>query len=236
MKEPTLRFEVGDVSFTMVKVPSGTFVMGATAEQGEEIYDWEKPKHYVTVSDFYIGQTEVTQALWAAVMDSVPSTFKDLPSNPVENVNWEDCQVFIQRLNRLTGVTFRLPTEAEWEFAARGGTQSKNTKCAGAAKPDEVAWFRDNSLSTTHPVGLKKPNELGLYDMNGNVWEWCNDWYGTYSADSQINPTGPESSDANLHVIRGGSWAYNALNCRNSVRHGQVSTDRTMNIGLRLAL
>ena len=236
MKEPTLRFEVGDVSFTMVKVPSGTFVMGATAEQGEEIYDWEKPKHYVTVSDFYIGQTEVTQALWAAVMDTVPSIFQNQPSNPVENVTWDECQVFIQRLNRLTGVTFRLPTEAEWEFAARGGTNSKNTKCAGAAKPDDVAWFRDNSLSTTHPVGLKLPNELGLYDMNGNVWEWCNDWYGPYSAESLINPTGPETSDANLRIIRGGSWAYNALNCRNSVRHGQVSTERKVDIGLRLAL
>ena len=235
-KEATIRFEVGDVSFTMVKVPSGSFVMGATAEQGSEIYEWEKPKHYVTLSDFYIGQTEVTQALWDAVMDSVPCIFQNVPTNPVENVSWEDCQVFIQRLNKLTGVTFRLPTEAEWEFAARGATSTKNTKCAGADKPDDVAWYQANSLSTTHPVGLKQPNELGLYDMNGNVWEWCQDWFGDYDAASQINPTGPVESATNFRVIRGGSWAHNANNSRVSIRHGQADSVRKMDIGFRLAL
>ena len=210
--------------------------MGATAEQGSEIYEWEKPKHYVTLSDFYIGQTEVTQALWAAVMDSVPCIFQNVPTNPVENVSWEDCQVFIQRLNKLTGVTFRLPTEAEWEFAARGATSTKNTKCAGADKPDDVAWYQANSLSTTHPVGLKQPNELGLYDMNGNVWEWCQDWFGDYDAASQINPTGPVESATNFRVIRGGSWAHNANNSRVSIRHGQADSVRKMDIGFRLAL
>lgn len=236
MKEPTLRFEVRDVSFTMVKVPSGSFVMGATAEQGMEVYDWEKPKHHVTIGDYYIGQTEVTQALWAAVMDSVPAIYQNAPTHPVENVSWEDCQVFIKRLNRLTGVNFRLPTEAEWEFAARGGTGSQGTKCAGSNKPDDVAWYRDNSLLTTHPVGLKLPNELGLYDMNGNVWEWCHDWYAYYESASQINPTGPAESTDNLRVIRGGSWAYDVMNCRVSVRHGQDAAVRKMDIGLRLAL
>ena len=235
-KDATVRFEVGDVSFTMVKVPSGTFVMGATAEQGTEIYEWEKPKHYVTVADFYIGRTEVTQALWAAVMDSVPSVFQNAPTNPVENVSWEDCQIFIQRLNKLTGVNFRLPTEAEWEFAARGGVNGKNTKHAGADKPDDVAWYRSNSLLTSHPVGLKQPNELGLYDMSGNVWEWCQDWFGNYDAASQINPTGPEESTTGLRIIRGGSWAHNANNSRVSVRHGQDDTERKYDIGFRLAL
>lgn len=236
MKDPTLRFEVRDVSFTMVKVPSGSFVMGATAEQGMETYDWEKPKHYVTVGDYYIGRTEVTQALWKAVMDSVPSIFQNDLTNPVENVSWEDCQVFIKRLNMLTGATFRLPTEAEWEYAARGGTSSKNTKCAGNDKPDDVAWYKANSLKSTHPVGLKLPNELGLYDMNGNVWEWCQDWFGYYEAASQINPTGPEEGADNQRVIRGGSWAYDIMNCRISVRHGQEATVRKMDIGFRLAL
>ena len=237
-KEPTLRFEIRNVSFTMVKVPSGSFVMGATEEQGTEVYDWEKPKHYVTLGDYYIGQTEVTQDLWKAVMgvDTVPCAFQNAPTNPMENISWEDCQIFIQRLNKLTGVTFRLPTEAEWEFAARGGTNTKGTKCAGADKPDDVAWFRDNSLLTTHPVGLKLPNELGLYDMNGNVWEWCQDWYADYDATSQINPTGPAESETHLRVIRGGSWAFNANNCRVSVRHGQVDTERKIDIGFRLAL
>jgi formylglycine-generating enzyme required for sulfatase activity len=222
----------------MVKVPSGSFVMGATEEQGTEVYDWEKPKHYVTLGDYYIGQTEVTQDLWKAVMgvDTVPCNFQNAPTNPMENISWEDCQIFIQRLNKLTGVTFRLPTEAEWEFAARGGTNTKGTKCAGADKPNDVAWFRDNSLLTTHPVGLKLPNELGLYDMNGNVWEWCQDWYADYDATSQINPTGPAESETHLRVIRGGSWAFNAKNCRVSVRHGQVDTERKIDIGFRLAL
>ena len=236
MKEPTLRFEIRDVSFTMVKVSSGSFVMGATAEQGTEIYVWEKPKHYVTLGDYYIGQTEVTQALWAAVMDSVPAYFENSPTNPVETVSWEDCQVFIKRLNKLTGVTFRLPTEAEWEFAARGGTSTQGTKCAGSNKADDVGWYNGNSLKTTHPVGLKLPNELGLYDMNGNVWEWCQDWYGNYEAVSQINPTGPAESDTNLRIIRGGSWAHDIKNCRISVRHGQDAGVRAMDIGLRLAL
>ncbi|MBO4987083.1 MAG: formylglycine-generating enzyme family protein, partial [Paludibacteraceae bacterium] len=236
MKDPTLRFEVRDVSFTMVKVPSGSFVMGATAEQGMETYDWEKPKHYVTVGDYYIGRTEVTQALWKAVMDSVPSIFQNDLTNPVENVSWEDCQLFIKRLNMLTGATFRLPTEAEWEYAARGGASSKNTKCAGNDKPADVAWYKANSLNSTHPVGLKSPNELGLYDMNGNVWEWCQDRFGYYESASQINPTGPEEGADNQRVIRGGSWAYDIMNCRISVRHGQEATVRKMDIGFRLAL
>jgi formylglycine-generating enzyme required for sulfatase activity len=192
--------------------------------------------HYVTLSDFFIGQTEVTQELWSAIMDSVPSRFQNDPTNPVENVSWEDCQLFIAKLNALTGATFRLPTEAEWEYAARGGKNAQRKLYAGSDNPDEVVWYRDNSLGSSHPVGLKKSNELGLYDMGGNVWEWCADWYGAYSSISQINPVGPDSSTTNRRVVRGGSWAYDANNCRVTVRNGQVETDKKVDIGFRLAL
>ena len=236
MHESTLRFDVKGVTFTMVKVESGSFVMGATDEHGELAYNWEKPVHYVTVADFFIGQTEVTQELWNAVMGYVPSKFQNDPTNPVENVSWEDCQTFITRLSAITGVPFRLPTEAEWEYAARGGKHNKRLIYAGSANVDDVTWYKGNSLGTSHPVGLKRPNELGLYDMGGNVWEWCADWYGQYEANTQINPTGPESSTTNRRVIRGGSWILDATNCRVTMRTGQLLSDRKVDIGFRLAL
>lgn len=236
MDKERLDFEVNGVSFTMIKVDSGSCLMGATSEHKDLAYDWEKPMHYVTLSDFFIGQSEVTQELWKAVMDSVPSRFQNDPTNPVENVSWEDCQLFIAKLNALTGATFRLPTEAEWEYAARGGKNAQRKLYAGSDNPDEVVWYRDNSLGSSHPVGLKQSNELGLYDMGGNVWEWCQDWYGAYSPISQINPVGPDSSTTNRRVVRGGSWAYDANNCRVTVRNGQVETDKKVDIGFRLAL
>ena len=236
MDKERLDFEVKGVAFTMIKVDSGSCLMGATSEHKDLAYDWEKPMHYVTLSDFFIGQTEVTQELWSAIMDSVPSRFQNDPTNPVENVSWEDCQLFIAKLNALTGATFRLPTEAEWEYAARGGKNAQRKLYAGSDNPDEVVWYRDNSLGSSHPVGLKQSNELGLYDMGGNVWEWCQDWYGAYSPISQINPVGPDSSTTNRRVVRGGSWAYDANNCRVTVRNGQVETDKKVDIGFRLAL
>ena len=191
---------IGD--FDMVYVEGGTFTMGATSEQGSDAYSDESPAHSVTVSDFYIGKYEVTQAQWRAVMGSNPSKFKG-DNLPVEQVSWNDIQKFITKLNTMTGKTFRLPTEAEWEYAARGGNQSKGYKYSGSNTLDNVAWYY-NSGGKTHPVGQKQPNELGLYDMSGNVWEWCQDWYGSYSSSSQTNPTGPSSGS--YRVLRGGDW------------------------------
>ena len=226
-------FTVNGVSFEMVRVEGGTFRMGATAEQGRDADSNEKPTHQVTLSSYRIGKTEVTQALWQAVMGSNPSNFKG--SNlPVEQVSWEDCQTFIRKLNALTGKNFRLPTEAEWEFAARGGNNSQGFKYSGSKKIDNVAWYKDNSSSTTHPVATKAPNELGIYDMIGNVYEWCNDWYSSYTSAPQTNPTGPNSGSN--RVSRGGSWASIAWDCRVSNRAHGSSTIRFYHLGLRLAL
>jgi formylglycine-generating enzyme required for sulfatase activity len=174
-------FTVNGVSFTMVKVDGGTFKMGATSEQGSDAEEDEKPAHSVTLSSYWIGQTEVTKALWNAVMGTNPSLSKG-DELPVENVSWKDCQKFIKKLNQLTGETFRLPTEAEWEYAARGGNKSKGYKYSGSNDLGTVAWSSNNSLPKTHPVATKQPNELGIYDMSGNVYEWCNDYYDSYSS------------------------------------------------------
>lgn len=227
-----LTFTVNGVSFDMVEVRGGTFMMGATSEQHDADND-EKPVHQVTVSSFYMGKTEVTQALWKAVTGREPSYFKG-SNRPVEQVSWEDCQDFIAKLNRLTGKHFRLPTEAEWEFAARGGIKSFCTQYSGEYYLDEVAWYTNNSSSQTHDVGTKRPNELGLYDMSGNVWEWCSDWYGSYSSVSQTNPTGPSSGSD--RVLRGGSWNVNARSCRVSYRSDNGPGLRNCRYGLRLAL
>ena len=229
-------FNVKGVEFKMIKVEGGTFSMGATSEQGSDAYDSEKPVHSVTLSDYYIGETEVTQELWEAVMGSNPSYCKGNNQRPVERVSWNDCQEFINKLNRLTGKNFRLPTEAEWEYAARGGKYSKDYvyKYSGSNNADEVAWYYDNSGDETHPVKTKKANKLGLYDMIGNVCEWCNDWYGYYQSNSQINPTGP--SEGRSRVLRGGSWYYRDRFVRVSGRGGFTPGDRDNGIGLRLAL
>ena len=230
-------FMVKGVEFKMIKVEGGTFSMGATSEQGSDAYEWEKPVHSVTLSDYYIGETEVTQELWEAVMGSNPSEFKGNNQRPVENVSWNDCQEFIKKLNRLTGKKFRLPTEAEWEYAARGGEYSKDYvyKYSGSNNADEVAWYGSNSGSKTHSVKTKKANELGLYDMSGNVDEWCNDRYGRYQSNSQTNPTGP--SEGVYCVIRGGSWS-SLLDgyARVSYRNGYPPVYRNYHLGLRLAL
>ena len=228
-----LMFTVNGVTFEMVPVEGGTFTMGATAEQGGDAYDSEKPAHKVTLSSYAIGKYEVTQALWKAVMGDNPSRFKggDLP---VENVSWNDCQEFLKKLNSLTGQQFRLPTEAEWEFAARGGRKSKGYKYSGSNDLAEVAWYGDNSNRQTHPVGVKKPNELGIYDMSGNVREWCNDWFGDYSSSAVSNPSGPSSGG--YRVRRGGGWDYLATFCRVSSRFGNIPVNRFNYLGLRLVL
>ena len=227
-------FTVHGVAFKMVRVAGGTFQMGATSEQGSDAYDDETPVHSVTLSDYYIGQTEVTQELWQAVMGSNPSYFKGDNRRPVESVSWDDCQEFIEKLNRLTGKNFRLPTEAEWEYAARGGSKSRGYKYSGSNNPDAVAWYDDNSGGKTHPVAQKQSNELGLYDMNGNVFEWCQDWYGAYSSNSQTNPTG--ASRGSRRVLRGGNWNYDARIVRVSRRSYRTPDGRNFNFGLRLAL
>ena len=226
-------FYANGVPFEMVEVRGGTFRMGATSEQGCDAYDWEKPVHSVTLSGYYIGKTEVTQALWKAVMGSNPSYFKgdDLP---VACVSWDDCQEFIRKLNSLTGQHFRLPTEAEWEFACRGGNNSLGYKYSGSDNIDNVAWYDGNSGDKTHPVATKSANELGIYDMSGNVWEWCCDWYGDYTSGALTNPKGPESGS--FRVRRGGSWISLAGNCRSSIRGSYYPTFRFNGLGLRLAL
>ena len=207
--------------------------MGATPEQGENANDNEKPVHQVALSPFSMSVTEVTQELWLAVMGTNPSRFSSNLNRPVENVSWNDCQTFISRLNAKTGKQFRLPTEAEWECAARGG-QSGGSKYAGSDNINTVAWYADNSGDETHNVATKSPNSLGIYDMSGNVAEWCQDWYGNYSSSSQTNPKGP-SNGAN-RVYRGGSWLFNAGLCRVSIRFNFTPSYSCNDLGLRLVL
>ena len=225
-------FNVKGVKFNMIRVEGGTFSMGATPEM-EKPYKDEKPAHEVTLSTYYMGETEVTQALWQAVMGSNPSFFKG-DNLPVESVSWDDCQVFISKLNQLTGRRFSMPTEAQWEYASRGGNKSRHTQYSGSNNIDEVAWYDGNSGIKTHPVGLKQKNELGLYDMSGNVWEWCSDKYGNYSSSSQTNPTGPSSGDD--RVFRGGGWFFGPGGCRSSSRFHNLPSCRNGDLGLRLAL
>ena len=223
---------VNGVSFNMVRVDGGTFTMGGTSEQGSDAGVDEKPAHQVTLSTYSIGETEVTQALWKAVMGNKPSTFKG-DNLPVEQVSWDDCQKFISKLNTATGKRFRLPTEAEWEYAARGGSKSRGYKYSGSNTIGDVAWFHYNSGRKTHNVKTKQPNELGLYDMSGNVWECCQDWYGSYSSGSKTNPTGPSSGSG--RVWRGGSWYDIARFCRSLDRRNLAPSILGTKLGLRLA-
>lgn len=219
------------IEANMVNVKGGNYVMGATSEQEWHAYDWEKPAHNVTVADFKIGRYEVTQEEWEAVMGSNPSLFKGA-RRPVERVSWDDCQQFIAKLNQMTGKTYRLPTEEEWEYAARGGMMSSGaTKFAGSDSINNVAWYCHNSDHMTHEVGKKQPNELGLYDMSGNVGEWCDGFcdiargYATKDPKKTVN-----------RPRRGGNWDRIATFCRNSYRYGRKPDYRTETIGLRLAM
>ncbi|MBP5569895.1 MAG: SUMF1/EgtB/PvdO family nonheme iron enzyme [Prevotella sp.] len=229
-------FTVNGVSFEMVLVEGGTFQMGNNFGLSDE-----SPEHAVTLDSYYIGQTEVTQALWYAVMGNNPSKFKG-GKFPVESVKWKECLEFISRLNQVTGKTFRLPTEAEWEYAARGGNKSKGYQYSGSNNIDAVAWYGGNSGSKTHEVATKQPNELGIYDMSGNVWEWCQDRYKSkyYSSSPSNNP--PGSSSGSFRVIRGGSWGGqlaeegNGDCSRVSRRAVDYPFARQMNLGFRLAL
>ena len=234
VSDNTISIPVKDgISIDMVRVEAGTFTMGATPEMENPFGD-EKPTHQVTLTnDYYIGKYEVTQALWQAVTGNNPSNYKG-DNLPVEYVSWNDCQEFISKLNRITGKTFRLPTEAEWEYAARGGKKSIGYQYSGSNNISDVAWYDDNSGDKTHAVGSKQANELGIYDMSGNVLEWCQDWYGSYSSSSQVNPTGATSGS--IRVFRGGSWDFDAWACRSSFRNSDSSGTRGNSLGLRLVL
>ena len=222
----------------MKLVEAGTFQMGSTTGDSDEA-----PVHGVTISkDYYMGETEVTQALWEAVTGYSPTSdgyswsSKDgLGDNyPAYYISYEDVQSFITELNSLTGENFRMPTEAEWEFAARGGNKSKGYKYSGSNTIGDVAWYIDNSSSKTHAVKSKAANELSIYDMSGNVWEWCSDWYDTYSSNAQTDPTGPTTGT--LRVNRGGGWFSDASNCRCAYRSNLTPSYRFYNLGVRLAL
>lgn len=227
-------FTIGGVSFKLIRVGMGTFLMGSSDSDPNGDSD-EKPQHQVTLGDFYIGETLVTQSLWKAVSGNFPFYFKgdDLP---VDNVSWDDCQAFIKKLNIETGLTFRLPTEAEWEYAARGGRESKDCKYAGSNIIGDVAWYNDNSGEATHKVKDKKPNELGLYDMSGNVLEWCQDLY-----DSDYYKKSPSSNPCNTswgadRVLRGGSWSIGEGSCRVYNRFSDRQNHRSPISGFRLVL
>ncbi len=229
-------FTANGVSFKMITVQGGTFTMGATDEQPSWAPSDERPAHQVILSNYYMGETEVTQELWQAVMGTNPSYFTGDLSRPVENVTWDDCQTFITQLNALTGQQFRLPTEAEWEYAARGGKQAHGFIYSGNSNVDMVAWYLNNSSSQTHPVATKQVNELGLYDMSGNVWEWCQDWYDAnyYYNSPATNPTGPETGSE--RVMRGGSYGLYDSNCRVSGRAYYTPSRVREDLGLRLAM
>ena len=235
---------VRGLSIVMKPIEGGTFWMGAqkTDPYGQnfddEAYDKENPVHSVTVNSFYMGETIVTQALWKAVMGdkSKNPSFFEGDNLPVEGVSWNDCIGFIRKLNRMTGKNFRLPTEAEWEYAARGGYQSNDNgyKYPGSDTIDDVAWYDGNSRYKTHAVKMKSPNELGIYDMSGNVWEWCQDWYDIYDNVSETNPKGPSSGVH--HVLRGGSYGSSASESRVSYRVNSPSGLRSGYVGFRLVL
>ncbi len=227
-----MEFVVNGIEFMMVYVKGGEFSMGT--DYNESVNSWfrSRPIHLVKLTDYYIGRYPVTQELWKAVMDINPSYFRGREL-PVEKVSWEDCQEFVGKLSKITGKHFVLPTEAQWEYAARGGVKSEGFEHAGSNDISSVAWYQHNSSKKTHEVGIKMSNELNLYDMSGNVEEWCNDWYDTYSPEVQINPQGP--SYGSYRVYRGGNCEY----CRNysvAYRGYSVPTKSYRFLGMRLVL
>lgn len=218
---------------TMVEVTGGCFEMGNSFGQGRAD---ERPAHRVCLDRFLISDTEISQALWQQVMGTNPSRFQGCDDCPVENVSWLDIQAFVQTLNELSGETFRLPTEAEWEYAARGRGRAQRWSGTNAeSELYQFAWYGSNAQRKTHPVGAKRPNRLGLYDMTGNVWEWVQDWYDEdyYNRSPGTNPSGPAEGDS--RVLRGGSWFFHPMGIRTTVRAASPPDHRFMDIGFRLA-
>lgn len=235
--QDTITISVGNVQYHLLRVDGGIFDMGGTREQCTEPLSTDKPVHQVVLDSYFIGQTEVTRALWKAVMGEAPKEGGNdwLADNlPQEWISWDDCQTFIQRLDSITGLDFRLPTEAEWEYAARGGQHSKHYKFAGSDNATAVGWIYSNSGRRTHAVATLQPNELGLYDLTGNVWEWCSDHFGLYTNNLQVNPLGQDLGD--LRVVRGGSWDNAMANVNLSVRQGREPNYTFYDCGFRLAL
>lgn len=228
-----IRITTKGVSFTLKKVDGGTFQMGGTSEQGKALVD-EFPIHTVTLSDYYIGETEVTNELWSVIMGTNPSIYFSQPNQPVNNVTWYDCQKFINRLSSLTGLHFALPTEAQWEFAARGGVKSKNFLYSGSNKIKDVGWFKGNSKSMIKPVKQLGPNELETYDMSGNVYEWCSDWYGLYKVVELHDPKGPESGVKKIN--RGASAGEKDAFARVACRFANSPNFKHQSLGLRLVM
>jgi len=217
----------GGVLLEMVTIPAGSFTMGST--EGSD----EQPTHTVTITQpFLMGKYEVTQAQWQAVMGANPSYFTGNPNRPVDNVSWNDCQAFIAAINALEQGTFRLPSEAEWEYACRAGTTTKWSFGDNDELLVDYAWYSGNSLDISHAVGQKLPNAWGLYDMHGNLWEWCQDRYGEYTADAELDPQGPSTGMS--RVLRGGGWDCYSWNCRSSYRIFDNPDDRNNVCGLRL--
>ncbi|MDR2970779.1 MAG: formylglycine-generating enzyme family protein [Bacteroidales bacterium] len=233
----TITVMVNNCLWEMVYVQGGTFTMGGASEKGSDA----NPAHSVTINSFYIGKYTVDQEMWKRVMNNNPSDIKG-DQLPVEMVSWNDVQQFIEKLNEMTGKRFRLPTEAEWEYAARGGNKSKGYKYSGSNTINDVAWYDGNSGWITHPVGIKLPNELGIYDMSGNVHEWCSDWYDLsyYSSSPSYNPKGPDFGSGpeftSCRVMRGGSWHDGAEYCRVSARSYYEPDHYYSDIGFRLVL
>ncbi|WP_282782467.1 formylglycine-generating enzyme family protein [Phaeodactylibacter xiamenensis] len=233
LEQKSLPPAIRELEKDMVRVEGGYFKMGCEALDYRCDSD-ELPAHGVELSTFLIGRYEVTQAQWEAVMGYNPSAFNGCPECPVEQVSWEDIQDFLEALNRMTNGSYRLPTEAEWEYAARGGQNNNGFIYAGNQKLDDVGWYNRNSRKKTYAIGSKSSNELSLYDMSGNVWEWCSDWYSKdyYSISTDYNPKGPSSGT--LRVIRGGSWFSQARYCRVSSRIGYSPDFRGYGLGFRV--
>ncbi len=227
----------------MVKVQGGTFVMGS-ADDDTDAYNDEKPQHSVTLSDFYICKYEVTQELWEAVMGSTPTAnggwtdkYGKGDKYPAYYISWNDCDTFLQKLNTKTGLKFRFPTEAEWEYAARGGNKADTTKYAGSNMIDVVAWHNGNSGNIAHTCGTKRANALGIYDMTGNVWEWCSDWYSSTYYNESANSTDPKGPPSRTKCVsRGGSWHNDARFCRVAYRYCCTPSARYSNQGFRVVL
>ena len=223
------------VPLEMRFIPAGTFVMGSSPNEKDRDFN-EGPQQQVTISQpFYLGVYEVTQEQWAAVMGTYPSRFGYVPTNPVEQISWEDCQSFINKLNTMGLGTFRLPTEAEWEYACRAGSTTRFPwgDDPGYSILSQYAWYGESSTTgATHYVGQKKPNSWGLYDMHGNVWEWCNDWFADTYQTSYIDPKGPTTGM--FRILRGGSWKYNAKDCRSARRGSSYPTSVDGETGFRL--
>lgn len=230
---PSLPEVLDQIAANMVAVEGGEFLMGAGPDDAEELNNKRSQTH-VRVDGFQISRYPLTQAQWAAVTGSNPSYFNGCDNCPVETVSWNDVQEFIHALNLQTSRTYRLPTEAEWEYAARGGNLSKGSTYAGSNELNEVGWYHANSGDKTHPVGQMQPNELGLYDMTGNVYEWCLDWYGEYPFTAQTNPQGP--GEGTYRLLRGGSWGSDAKLCRVWDRRSTHPGKRSAYSGFRLVL